>query len=63
MGFEDLYGHDARMAAALFGENAALSMPSRTDDPKMKRAQDSRPQSPAMSNASAENLSGFISNL
>jgi murein L,D-transpeptidase YcbB/YkuD len=55
--FEDLYRHDARMATALFGENVALSTPSRTAHPKAKRAQDSRPQS-----RGAENLSGFISN-
>jgi murein L,D-transpeptidase YcbB/YkuD len=53
--FADVYGHDARMAAALFGENVALNSPQITEGHQVRRDQDSR-------NAGAENLSGFMSN-
>ena len=52
--FADVYGHDARMAAALFGERIALSQPTK-ERSQGKRAQD-------LGHAGAESLSGFVSN-
>jgi murein L,D-transpeptidase YcbB/YkuD len=53
--FADLYGHDARMAAALYGEPLA-----RPSQPKRERSQVSRAQDAR--NTGAESLSGFMSN-
>jgi murein L,D-transpeptidase YcbB/YkuD len=54
--FADLYGHDARMEAALFGEHLALVSQPKRERSQRKRAQDDP------SHTGAESLSGFVSN-
>jgi murein L,D-transpeptidase YcbB/YkuD len=51
--FGDVYGHDARMAAALFGESIALSFRPKREGSQARRAPD--PRSPG-------DLSGLMSN-
>src|SRR5262245_3771923 len=53
--FADLYGHDARMAAALFRGSIAHSSRPIREGPQVRRVQHP-------TNAAAENLSGFMSN-
>jgi L,D-transpeptidase YcbB len=62
--FNDVYGHDARMAAALFGENVTPAPPSRAGESRVSRMPDrNRPRrSRDMSNGFAASVSGFISN-
>jgi murein L,D-transpeptidase YcbB/YkuD len=61
--FGDLYGHDAGMAAALYGESIAFSPPSGTDAADVRRTQDLNRarRSPETSNI-ADSVSGFLSN-
>jgi len=56
--FNDVYGHDARMAVALFGESMASDHPRVSRMPDRNRVRRSRD----MSNGIADSLSGFISN-
>jgi murein L,D-transpeptidase YcbB/YkuD len=62
--FNDVYGHDARMAAALFGENPASAPPSRAGVSRVSRMPDRNRarRSQDTSNGIANSLSGFISN-
>ena len=62
--FGDWYGHDARMAAALFGESMVFDPPSRANEPYVGRAPDGNRarQSRGMSDSVADSISGFINN-
>jgi murein L,D-transpeptidase YcbB/YkuD len=62
--FGDLYGHDARMAAALFGESITSAPPSRAGESRVSRMPDRNRarRSQDTSNGIADSLSGFISN-
>ncbi|HEX9596221.1 MAG TPA: hypothetical protein VF982_05025, partial [Anaerolineales bacterium] len=62
--FGDLYGHDARMAAALFGESITSAPPSRAGKSRVSRMPDRNRarRSQDTSNGIANSLSGFISN-
>jgi hypothetical protein len=55
--FGDIYGHDARMAAALFSNDVAF-------DPRANEERQGTQvrRSGAMGNAIAESLSGFLDN-
>jgi hypothetical protein len=62
--FGDVYGHDARMAAALFGESITSASPSRAGESRVSRMPDRNRarRSQDTSNGIADSLSGFISN-
>jgi len=59
--FDDLYGHDARMAAVLFGESTASAPPSAAVESRMGRKPD-RNRERRNRNAITESSSGFMIN-
>ena len=62
--FNDVYGHDARMAAALFGEGRVSGSPLQAGEPRVSRMPDRNRarRSQDTSNGIANSVSGFISN-
>jgi L,D-transpeptidase YcbB len=62
--FGDLYGHDARMAAALFGENVAFEPPVAESEFRFTREPRGQParRTRARGNTIADSISGFIDN-
>ena len=62
--FNDVYGHDARMAAALFGEGRVSDSPLRAGEPRVSRMPDRNRarRSQDTSHGIADSVSGFISN-
>jgi len=59
--FRDVYGHDARMAALLFGKNIASAIRSGGVKSSIGRTPD-RNRAPQTRNGTAESFSGFMSN-